>query len=195
MDIRDAWRRTLLEWEAIKQYHMPYLLISGQTFRNPFVEKWLPSVMLVKAVAVFDDAVAAYIDTEHGGLPAGYRSDLNGRIRFLGNRGLVSNHPGLHTVRQQRNRVAHVDGCLVTWAEVDSAIAELEGTLLALKLIVAHPRLEYFGERSALSLSSEPGVLGTRTFTIGIREDGKVAYSATWDEKLHRLAPKASGID
>ncbi len=54
MDAREAWRRTLLEWEAVRHYHTPYMLVIGKTFRNPLVERFLPSVVLVKAVAAFD---------------------------------------------------------------------------------------------------------------------------------------------
>lgn len=66
MDAWEAWRRTLLEWEAVKHYHQPYALIIGWTFRNPLMEHVLPSVVLVKAVAVFDEAIENYIDRNEG---------------------------------------------------------------------------------------------------------------------------------
>lgn len=195
MDAQEAWRRTLLEWEAVKHYHQPYALIIGWTFRNPLVEHVLPSVTLVKAVAVFDEAVETYIDRNHGGLPSGYRATLDGRIRFLADRSLVANGQHLHQVRALRNRVAHERDAHATWQELESALGELESALIALKLVQPRPQLDYFGERSGITLSDQPGVLGTRTFTIGVRENGSAAYEATWTQTLHCLDPNASGLD
>lgn len=195
MDSREAWRRTLLEWEAVKHYAQPYALIIGWTFPNPLVEHLLPSVLLVKAVAVFDEAIEHYIDSVRGGLPAGYKATLDGRIRFLADQRLVTNGLQLHDVRILRNKVAHERQVQATWQELDSALAELETALLSMSLVDPRPKLEYFGERSGISLSTEPGVLGTRTFTVGVRENGTPAYEARWEQAIHRLNPNASGLD
>lgn len=195
MGSREAWRRTLLEWEAAKHYAQPYALIIGWTFPNPLVEHFLPSVLLVKAVAVFDEAIENYIDSVHGALPAGYRTTLDGRIRFLADQGLAANGPQLHDVRILRNQVSHERQAQATWQELESALSELETALFGLNLVDARPKLEYFGERSGVNLSTEPGVLGTRTFTIGVRENGMPAYEARWEQAIHRLNPNASGLD
>jgi len=84
---------------------------------------------------------------------------------------------------------------MVTWEEVGLAIDEMEAALSALGLVDPRPAFEYFGERSAITFSNEPGVLGTRQYTIGVRQDGVAALEASWDETLHRLDPNASGLD
>jgi hypothetical protein len=194
MDAQEAWRRTVLEWEAVKHYHEPYALIVGWTFRNPLIEHILPSVTLVKAVAVFDEAAEEYID-RNGGLPSGYRATLDGRLRFLADRSLVANGLQLHQVRALRNRVAHEREAHATWQELESALGELESALIALNLVQPRPQLDYFGERSGITPSDQPGVLGTRTFTFGVRENGSSAYEVTWTQTLHRLDPNARGLD
>jgi hypothetical protein len=195
MNAQEAWRLTLLEWEAAKHYHQPYALIIGWTFRNPLIEHILPSVVLVKAVAVFDEAVEEYIYRNHSGLPSGYRATLDGRIRFLVDRSLVANGLQLHKVRELRNRVAHEKDAHATWQELEGAFGELETALVSLNLVQPRPQLDFFGERSEITLSDQPGILGTRTFTIGVRENGSTAYQASWTQTLHRLNPDASGLD
>jgi hypothetical protein len=195
MDHREAWRRTLLEWEAIKNYHKPYALIIGWTFRNPLIEHFLPSIVLVKAAAVFDEAIDDYIAGVYKRLPREYRATLEGRICFLVDRNVVTNGPQLHAARLMRNQVAHEKEATVTWQEVDTALQEFETALLAMQLVLPRPKLNFFWERSGISLSSEPGVLGLRTFNIGVRENDAVAYEANWTQTLYRLNPDAHGLE
>lgn len=138
--IREAWHRTLLEWEAVTHYYMPYALLGGRTFRNPLVERVLPGIMLVKSVAVFDEALESYIDSFHGGLPGGYRPVLDGRLRFLTDRGLLPNSADLHKIRLQRNALAHESEATATWEDVKRAIDALEAALLALGLVNPRPK-------------------------------------------------------
>jgi hypothetical protein len=105
-------------------------------------EHVLPSVTLVKAVAVFDEAVEDYIDRNHGGLPSAYRATLDARIRFLVDRALVANGPQLHLVRALRNPVAHGRDGDSTWKELEIALGELESALIALNVVQARPQLE-----------------------------------------------------
>lgn len=98
-------------------------------------------------------------------------------------------------MRVLRNQVAHEGGAQATWQDLDSALIELELALIALNLAQPRPQLDYFGERSGITVSDQPGILGTRTFTIGVRENGAPAYEATWNQTLHRLDPNARGLD
>lgn len=148
-----------------------------------------------QSVAVFDEGLESHIDSALGGLPRSYRPVLDGRIRFLSDQGLISNGLALHRVRHERNAVAHGSSSTTTWDHVGIAIDDMEAALLMLGLVKPRPKLEYFGERSAIEIGDTPGVLGTRTFTIGVRQDDVVAYEARWEERLHRLDPGAAGLE
>ncbi len=196
MDIPNAWFRTLLEWQTVTHYHDVYrLILPTRSLRNPLLEDVLPSIMLIKAVAVFDEAIADTIGTKHGGLVKGYKDDLNGRIRFLVDRNLVSNGAELHETRSLRNELAHEGNRHATWNELEKALRELESGLQDLKVVGPRPTLEFYFERSGVELSEEKGVLGTRKMEFGVKANDVVAYKAKWIDTLHRLGPNASGLD
>jgi len=150
-ELRDAWRLFLLEWEAAKHYHLPYALIIGRTFRNPLVEHLLPALLLVKGVSILDEALEQVIEVQALEMPRNYRKNLEGRISFLANRGALNNADELHRVRRTRNDVAHDPDARIDWLGLESAIREIEHALTALALVGKRPKLEYFGERSAMA--------------------------------------------
>ena len=83
----------------------------------------------------------------------------------------------------------------ISWEELAECTDQLQQALVALALVSAPGHLEYFGERSAITFSKEPGVLGERTLTFGVRENGTPAYEVQFTQRLHRLDSQASGLD
>jgi hypothetical protein len=188
MSIAQEWLRYLVEWEAGKHYHMPYVLIIGWTFRNPLVEHMLPALLHVKCLTILDEALVAHIDATGLSVPKKYRNSLEGRISFLSDSGYLHNGTELHAARDRRNAVAHEIREYITWDTLASDIAEVEKTLQQLGLVGARPQLEYFSERSALEPSRESGVLGMRQFRIGVKVEGEPTYEASWEQKLHSVS-------
>ncbi|HEV2083785.1 MAG TPA: hypothetical protein VGR09_01770 [Gemmatimonadales bacterium] len=192
-ELRDAWRLFLLEWEAAKHYHLPYALIIGHTFRNPLVEHLLPALLLVRGASILDEGLEQVIEEQGQPMSRKYRENLEGRISFLADRGALPNAEKLHRVRKARNEVAHDPDARIDWLGLESAISEIEHALTALGVVGQRPKLEYFGERSAMAEAPD-GRGWTRTFTIGVRENGKPAYEATWKEHLEPAgSPSAEG--
>jgi hypothetical protein len=187
-ELRDAWRLFLLEWEAAKHYHFPYALMIGHTYRNPLVEHLLPALLLVKGTSLLDEALEEFVENQPRDMPRKYRRNLEGRISFLADCGVLPNAKELHEVRKTRNDLAHDSNARITWESLESAINIIENTILALGFIRPRPKLEYYGERSAMTEAPD-GRGWTRTFTIGIRENGKPAYEASWTERLEPAGP------
>jgi len=185
MSISQEWRRFLVEWEAAKHYHLPYAQIIGWTFRNPLVDHMLPALLHVKLLTILDEALQSHIDGR-GFMPARkYRNSLEGRISFLSEAGELSNGAALHDARVRRNAVAHDIKKYVKWDTLASDIDEVELALQRIGSVGPRPEFNYFSERSALESSEEPGVIGVRTFRIGVKSGDSPVYEASWQQKLH----------
>lgn len=185
MAIQQQWRRFLVEWEAAKHYHMPYNLIIGWTFPNPLVEHILPSLLHVKVLAVLDEALETFIQDRSLVMPRRYRNTLEGRISFLADSGFITNDLALHAARIRRNVVAHELSASIQWETLASDVDGIEDALKHLGYVGDRPQMSYFGERSALQSSTEPGVIGVREFRIGVKEDDSPVYEARWEQKLY----------
>ena len=177
----------LIEMEAARHYHMPYALIIGWTFRNPLVEHLLPALLQVTALAVLDEALETYISNRTLRMPGRYRRTLEGRSSYLADIGAIENATALHAARDHRNAVAHDIQARLGWDVLSADVEAIEIALKRLGYVRDRPRLEYFGERSGLELSEEPGILGVREFRIGVKEDGFLVYEVSWEQKLHRV--------
>ncbi len=157
----------------------------ASTNRNPLLDQLLPSLLLVRAVSILDEALQFELD-EHGiTLPQGqYRDNLKGRIAILGNSGKLSAADKLQDLRSRRNELAHDISVFATWDELSAAVHLVESALQDLTIAGPRPKLDYFGERSAMSESPNPNVLWTREFKCGIKENGKVALEFSWRQNF-----------
>ena len=185
MVVAQSWRRFLMEWEAMKHYHMPYALIIDLTFRNPLIEHMLPALLHVKALAVLDEALKAYILDHKLQMPKQSHKTLAGRIRFLADSKVLENGPALCAAVKRRNEVAHELRASLGWDALSADVDAVEAALKRLGYVGSRPKMEYFGERSGFEGSNEPGVLGIRQFRIGVKEEGSPVYEASWEQKLH----------
>jgi hypothetical protein len=183
---QQAWREFRLEAEALKHYHQSYALYIGHTHRDPLLDRSLPALLYIKAVAVFDDALALWLDANNHILNKPYKDDLNGRIRYLGDNSLLTGTDELHRIRRMRNSLAHEPRATCSWEEFTRDVEILESRLMDLSLVRRTPDLAYFAERSAIKESTEPGIAFERTFSFGVKENGKIALEVTWTEKTHQ---------
>jgi hypothetical protein len=181
----DAWRQLRLEVEAAKHYPFTYSLYIGQTHRDVLLDRLLPALLYIKAVAILDDALELWLDTNGHRLSGPYRNDLNGRLEYLKDNKLLNGVAQLHEVRRQRNRLAHGSDPSCDWPTLERDVATVESGLVFLDLVRSTRKLEFFGERSAMEGSTEPGVAFCRTFKYGVKEDGQVALEVTWTQKFH----------
>jgi hypothetical protein len=183
--LQRCWRVYLLEYELAKHYHYPYLLYMASTNRNPLLDQLLPSLLLVRAVSILDEVLQFGLDAYGITLPQGqHRDNLKGRIAILGNNGKLSATDKLQDLRCRRNELAHDILVSATWDELSAAVDLVEAALQELAIVGPRPKLDYFGERSAMSESPDPNVLWTRVFKCGIKENGKVALEFSWRQNF-----------
>jgi hypothetical protein len=145
----------------------------------------LPTLLYIKAVAILDDSLALWLEAKGHNLTKPYREDLNGRLSYLPDNGLLEGTDDLHRIRKRRNELAHGPGVTCDWGELRTDLLVLEKSLVFLGLARVTGRLDYFAERSALEDSEEPGIRFTRTFKYGVKEAGRPALEIAWVQKLH----------
>lgn len=188
----ESWRRFCLETEAAKNYFRPYALYTaGRTHRDPFLETLLPTLSYIRAVAILDDSLKLWLKQNHHRLPDSYR-DLDGRLRYLGDNGLLENTDQLHVVRKERNRLAHQAGASCDWERLSNDMITMEQALVYLSLVRPTPQLEYFCERSAAQFTREPGILFSQRFSYGVKENGATALEVAWVQNVHNASIDAS---
>ena len=181
----ESWRRLRLEAEAAQNYHMSYSLYLGQTHRDTLLEQLLPTLLYIKAVAIVDDSLALWLDKNGHNLTKPYRDDLNGRLSYLSDKGLLKGTDELHRIRKRRNELAHGPGMTCEWDELRNDLLVLEKSLVFLGLAPVNGKLDYFAERSAIEASPEPGISFMRTFKYGVKEAGSPALEISWVQKIH----------
>ena len=183
-DSAAAWRRFRLEAKAAEHYPLSYAMYADQTHRDALLETLIPALLYIKAVAILDDSFELWLDRNGHRLSPPYRDDLNGRLKFFGDRALLAHVDQLHDVRKRRNGLAHEPATSCTWQELDRDANIIEGCLVSLGLARATRNLQYFSECSALIGSEEPGVSFCRTYTYGVKEDGHPSLEISWTQKF-----------
>lgn len=188
LQIPELWHRFLLDWEVAKNYHKPYELngLGGGTFRNPILDYLLPSLLYVKLVAILDEAIKDYLKQKGLKPPKQYKKDLNGRLEFLKDQGIITTAPSLHGIRNVRNVLAHEATGTTDWNDLTSAIATIESTLQHLGTVGPRRHYAYFGERSAVHDSTELGILCEQDFRFGVKCNGKPAMDWSFTRRTHK---------
>jgi hypothetical protein len=155
------------------------------TNRNPLLDQLLPSLLLVRAASILNEALQFGLDKYGITLPQGhYKDNLKGRIAILGNSGNLSAADKLQDLRSRRNEIVHDISVFATWDELSAAADLVESALQELTIAETRSKLHYFRERSAMSESPDPNVLLTREFKCGIKENGKVAIEFSWRQNF-----------
>ena len=183
-DIAKAWLRLLIDVELAKNYHQPYLLYALQTHRNPLLENLLPSLLYIKTVSILDEALTIHIEDRGLAMPSTYRNSLQGKIDFLSDLGILHNTKRLHEIREKRNALAHEISERVSWDQLDIDLIEIEKVLQHLAFVGKRPKYNFYAERSQMTKSTEPGVLFTRDFSYGLKENDRKVSEVSWTEKI-----------
>lgn len=180
-----AWRQLRLEAEAAEHYPSSYALYIAQTHRDVLLDRMLPQLLYIKAVAILDDALDLWLLKNDHHLPMRYRKDLNGRLEYLKDYNLLEDTAVLHEVRAKRNELAHEPQSICEWATLRRDMVAIENALASLGLARNTGDLQYFAECSAMQGSQEPGVAFCRTFSYGVKEGSKPALEIKFIQKIY----------
>jgi hypothetical protein len=183
-EIRDAWRLFLIDMTFGKNYTLAYGQMAACVPRNPIIERLLPSLFHVKAVAILDYALYAWIDGRRLTIPTGYRSDLNGKINFLADNGHLSDRGSLHAIRGTRNEIAHDPGGEVTWGELATDLKVIHAALEELNIVEALQTWEPFVECSGAMQPEISNAVSTFHYRFGIKHGEKMVADIKWASHL-----------
>lgn len=184
-DIPGVWKRLLIDLTFARNYTIGFVDNPGPPPKNPVLEQILPSLLHIKAVAILDHSLRAWLDAKRMTVPKKpYGTDLKGRIDYLADQGQISDRQRLHELRGVRNDLAHEPAEVVTWADLDRDIANINDVLMGLSLVGELPRLEIFAERSGAQESIDPRVNCVFHYQVAVKEADQVIASIKWSERL-----------
>ncbi|MBK8060525.1 MAG: hypothetical protein IPK33_22335 [Gemmatimonadetes bacterium] len=184
LTIAQLWRRLLIDVELARNYPLASFDVVGAQARNPILERLLPSLLLVKAVAVLDAAISEYVASRGLSIPRGtYGTSLNGKIEFLVDESIFPDGDDLHRIRDVRNVIAHDANGDTTWSALDNDIGTLNGALKTLGFVGDPPRLEFFAERRTMDKPDRPDALFGFRHVFGVKEDSRLV--ATVEHKQY----------
>ena len=186
-DIPGLWRRFLIDFTFARNYTIGYIDLPGPAPRNPVLEQLLPSLLHIKAVAILDHTLRAWIDENGMTVPKKpYGTDLKGRIEFLADNNILEDRDALHALRSIRNELAHEPQGVIDWNCLDQDVVTIQRTLKDLKLVGEMPEFEIFSERSAAQWSQDPEVICTFNYRIAIKEADRLVAEIKWSKNLMR---------
>lgn len=162
-----------------------YLDLPGPAAKNPVVERLLPSLLHVKAVAILDHGLRAGIDDKGLKVPKKpYGTDLKGRIDYLADNRHIADRSPLHLIRGTRNEVAHEPEGAVDWVELDRDVKAIDSALAELKVVSEMPKWEVFSERSDAGAGQISKAACTFHYRIGIKQGDNLIAEITWAEHV-----------
>jgi hypothetical protein len=186
--VADTWRSFLIDLTFARNYTAAdWLSHPGPPPRNPVVDRLLPSLLQVKAVAILDHALQSWIE-EHGlTVPRQpYGRDLNGRINFLADRSEIADRESLHSIRGTRNELAHVPSGSVNWEELDRDVLAIHRALFGLGLVPAMQKWGVIAEKLAARPGTSPDVDLSMDYAIRIMHEEKPVAEIAWTMNMMR---------
>lgn len=189
-DVPKVWRLFLIDLVFARNYTIGYLDLPGPAAKNPVVERLLPSLLHVKAVAILDHSLRAWIDDKGLTVPQKtYRTDLKGRIDYLADNGHLADRSPLHLIRGTRNELAHEPEGAVNWVELDRDVRAIHSALAELKLVGEMPKWEILSERSDAWPGEISEAVCTFHYRICIKQGDTLVAEIKWAE--HMMADDA----
>jgi hypothetical protein len=183
-DVSEIWRSFLIDVTFAKNHKLAYVDMPGPVPANPVVERLLPSLLHVKAVAILDHALQLWIDDKGLVVPRPYRSDLNGRINFLADYNHIADRAPLHAIRGTRNLLAHDPSGEVDWAELDRDVIIVHAALFELMIVKPMPTWEVSAERSGAGEGEILNAACTFHYAVRIKDGDKKIAEITWSTHL-----------
>jgi hypothetical protein len=186
-DVPQVWREFLIDVMFAENYELGHLDDLGPSVKNPVVERLLPSLLHIKAVAILDHAISSWCDDKGLVIPKKpYGPDLKGRIDYLVDNAFLFDRSSLHAIRGTRNIVAHEPADAVDWRQLDSDVKAIHVALKELGLVGEFPKWEISSERSAAQDPWVPNALCTFDYRITIKYEEKLVAEITWSKHLMR---------
>jgi hypothetical protein len=186
-EVRSVWRQFLIDREFARNYTLGYLDHPGPAPKNPVVERLLPSLLHVKAVAILDHAFRAWIEERGLTVPRKpYGTDLKGRIDFLADNSIVCDREPLHSIRDTRNDIAHEPAEEIAWGRLDQDVLVIAAALQELRLVDETPKWEVFSERSSARAAEIPNALASFHYRIAIKAAEGVIAEIKWQTHVMR---------
>lgn len=186
-EIRSVWRQFLIDRAFARNYTLGYLDHPGLPARNPVLERLLPSLLHVKAVAILDHAFRSWIDERGLTVPRKpYGNDLRGRIDFLADNSFLRDRESLHSIRDTRNDIAHKPAEEISWERLEQDVLVIAAALRELGLVGEMPKWEVFSERSSAREGEIPNALVSFHYRIGIKAADALVAEITWRTHVMR---------
>ena len=152
--VAKRWRGFLVHVALARTYPVFYRLTQmhvRQPPRHPLLDRQLPSLLHVKALALLDEALDEAL-TKASVMPStfGLRADLNGRIDTARRAGLLAPATAkrLHEARTRRNELAHEFDAMVDWDTMDADLIGIHASLVELGLSGPMPKLDVAWSRT-----------------------------------------------
>lgn len=184
-DIPGLWKRLLIDLTFARNYPVGFIDLPGPAAKNPVLEQILPSLLHIKAVAILDHSLRAWLDANGMIVPKKpYGMDLKGRIDYLADQGKIIDRQPLHDLRGVRNDLAHEPAEVITWTDLDRDIASINTVLKELGLVGELPQLEIYAERSGAQESPDPKVNCVFHYQIAVKEANTVIADIKWSKSL-----------
>lgn len=185
VDVQRAWRLFLIDLLFARNYTIGYQNHPGPVAKNPVVERLLPSLLQVKAVALFDYFLHAWIDDRGIVVPKKpYGTNLKGCIDYLADHGYLAGRSRLHAIRGTRNALAHEPDGVVDWVELDRDISAIHAALFELNLVKEIPEWDIFSERSGAQPGEIPKAMRTFHYRIGIKNGDRMVAEIKWAQHV-----------
>ena len=144
----------------------------GLAPRNPIVDRIIPTLLLIKGLAILDAAFKGKIQ-DHEDLRGVRTKDLNARIELLNEHGILLDANGVHDARGRRNVLAHEYEGYVDWEEFKHHIGVIRRELAHISAIGEIPEFTITAECSQLRESTDPNACFERTISVYIEAEGR----------------------
>jgi hypothetical protein len=180
MGIAETWLKVLQEAELARNYDKSPALKGTRRAWNPVVERLLPSLLVIEATSVLDDALEDQIVTRAISMPAKYRNTFGGRARYFADNHLFADPDDVEKLRLLRNKLGHEAGRGVYWSDLDAALTTVHQELQHFGYVGARPEYEYYSKRYKVRRSEDENFKKAQDFEIGLNEDGRFASSIGW---------------
>ena len=179
-DIRKSWERFHQEALLAANYHMAprRTVIASEKIRNPVLDRLLPSVLFLRVVSIFDEALEFYIDDRSIQWPPDKERNLNNRINVLDDNRILRDSATCHCIRERRNELAHEPDKFVQWSELYKCLDVVELELKNLGLLGDRPKYAWFASVTPFTDHSGEKLV---TYSYGLKAiGGQTVMDATW---------------
>lgn len=181
-DVRKSWERLHQEALLATNYHLAprRTEIQSNQIPNPVLDRLLPSVLFLRIVSIFDEALEFYIDDRNIQWPSNKRRDLCNRINVLGDSGILKDKRECHRIRERRNELAHEADKFVQRNDLYSCLDVVELELKNLGLVGERPKYAWF---ATVTPFTDPSAGRLVTYSYGLKAiSGLAVMDVTWTE-------------